>query len=194
MAINESDYIACDKTMGYYRKDLILTMWQGHRILKKNKNAFTLIELMTSIMILGISIVLFNTIFVSSWISFEERVLRSKLWQETNDIIERITYDARDAYSVELVEDEDSSLIKLYDKDSTLISSYLINSQGTVQISKSEEDEQYTIISESIDFLDSDFNVEAGATTLYVKLTLQDYVFTRLIEVETSTEIFLRNS
>lgn len=65
----------------------------------RNKG-FTLVEVVTVVVIIGITIGFFYTTFLQNWWALENEDTQRNLWQEMNSITESITVDARQANNV----------------------------------------------------------------------------------------------
>ncbi len=65
-----------------------------------NRKAFTLVELITVVVIIGIGIGFFYATFLNNWRALEDQDAQRNLWQDMNLISETITADARRANAV----------------------------------------------------------------------------------------------
>ena len=68
----------------------------------KNKKGFSLLEVMTTVMILGISVGLFYTTFYYNWLTMDTYATRSNLMQEMDQILDFVTDKVRQAQSVSI--------------------------------------------------------------------------------------------
>ncbi len=155
------------------------------------REAFTLVELLTVIVILGVMIVTFHLVFVTNWVTSLDRVTRATLWQESNAAMESLTRDGRQSRQMDVAEDADAGTktAVILDAQSQLVATYVMDNQGKLQ--RSDVAGNLSILSDHVDFANSKF--EKMGRTLRVNLALKDDVFSRVIHVSTSTEIFPRN-
>ncbi len=154
------------------------------------KKSFTLIEILTTLIIIGIvGTMLFSIIFLG-WVSFESEIARINLWEEANQIIDSFSINAH-ASASEIYSSPKKD--HFFDKvifnflDGNFIT-YEVTSKGEFKVSKGISPQ---ILSQNLVYEKSGFLKKPNS--LVLKLTLEDKVFGKKIKVETSTEIFPRN-
>ena len=57
----------------------------------RSGDAFTLMELLVVIVLLGVISGVVHLVFVTNWISNQDHIARVDLWQEVNEIMENVT-------------------------------------------------------------------------------------------------------
>ncbi|MGE0268221.1 MAG: type II secretion system protein [Candidatus Omnitrophota bacterium] len=159
------------------------------RLSQFEQRGFTLIEMLTVLVILMILGGVFYTVFVTNWSAFEDRIARTNLWQEANEIIETMTADGRFAQTIDVFSDgSGNKSAVLNDSFNQPVATYLITSDGRFQINKNGV---IKTLSGHINPGQSVFTKQGRG--LRVELGLEDVIFKRTINVDTSTEIFPRN-
>jgi len=146
----------------------------------KRTSGFTLVELITVIAILGIGMGLFYSIFYLNWTSFEKQLTLNDLVQEADRIMERISFEVKGAYQIDVSDDKTVSLTYA----NGAIVSYTINDQG--QILRNNQ-----ILSEYINSNSSSF--AEVSNSLVVELLLEDDVLGQVVQLPVETQIFKRN-
>lgn len=154
-----------------------------------DKKASTLIESVTVVAVLGILTAVFYAVFVTNWITLEDRMALASIQEEADQSLERMTMDIRGARQIDLLEDGNSRSINILDSDSHLIAVYQMNDSRILQVSK--DGENFSVLSPHLDYTNSGFSKLGKA--LAVKLALSDQVFLREVRVNVSTEIYPRN-
>lgn len=159
------------------------------RLNQLNSKGFTLVEMLTVLVILFVLGGVFYTVFVTNWFAFEDRIARTNLWQEANEIIETITADGRFAQTIDVFTDGSGNKSAiLNDSLNQPVATYLITADGRFQINKNGV---IKTLSGHINPIESVFTKQGRG--LRVELDLEDLIFKRTINVNTSTEIFPRN-
>ena len=166
------------------------------RCLKKDKRvldrrAFSLVELLTVIVIVGVMIVTFDLVFVTNWTASLDRISRATLWQESSAVMESLTRDGRQSRQMDISEDSSmgTKTAVILDTLGQPIATYVINDKGKLQ--RSDQLGNISVLTEHLDFANSRF--EKIGRTLRITLALRDQVFSQLVRVDTSTEIYPRN-
>lgn len=154
-----------------------------------NNKGFTLIEILTVLVIFMVLGGVFYTVFVTNWFAFEDRIVRSNLWHEANEIVETITADGRFAQTIDVFTDgTGNKSAVLNDSLNQPVATYLITADGRFQINKSGV---VKTLSDNLNAVQSGF-IKQGRG-LRVQLALEELILKRVIHVGTSTEIFPRN-
>ena len=157
----------------------------------------TLVELLTVVVILGITIGVFHLVFVTNWQSFQERTSQADLWQEANNIIETMSREIRSAKQLQFSDDDDtnSHSVTLFDLNGqTLTFVMRPGSNGkTGEFVMVKQGKNPQVLSNNLDLAGCDFSQNSGSKRLSVTLTLQEPVFWRMVRVNTSSEVVLRN-
>lgn len=148
------------------------------------KKSFTLVEMITVLAIIGVGSGLFYFVFFMNFASFDSQIASIDLWQNTNEITEKISLDVRFAEDINFIDNKNVILSFPSGEPVT----YTITPEGNFQRIRGEI---VSTLSQNIDFANSFFN--ETSQSLIVTLTLQDYVFGKKVEVKTATEVCLRN-
>lgn len=161
--------------------------------MKKN---FTLVELVTVMAIIGITASLLYSIFFLNWSAFENQIAEADLWQEAQEIIQRVSFDIRVAKRISSLTPH--QVVISFPDNST--STYTITSAGIFQIT---HDNQTTTLSTRLDpssscFLFNASDCSAGESvnnvrSLKLELNLQDNILGKKVNVDTSIQLFCRN-
>ncbi len=155
----------------------------------KSNKGFTLTEILVVVLIFGVGVGLFNTIFINNWAAYEDRIARANLWNQANQFFEQLSFEARNASKVDLVITDSKKAVLLTNAgDDPTITSFILSNDGNLSQVKSDLTK---IISTHVVFLKSNF--KKSDKSLIVDLQLVDSVFGRNIHLAASTEVFLRN-
>ncbi len=160
--------------------------------MSSGKSAFTLVEMLVVIVIIGTAISIFYSTLFLYWPAFDEFVTRINLWEESDKIIEIISPEVRALHDITI---ENEKKVTLSDKDNTTIAAYIIDASGAFIVRKSGSGD--VVLSNSLDLNGSSFgeNIEgsSGKKTLVVNLALSEQGLRRRVRIATSTEIMPRN-
>lgn len=151
------------------------------------KKSFTLTEIVTVLVVIGIGLSLFYSVFLLNWSSLDREVARINLWQDANKVIDRISFEGRVARNISFINSKSVTFSFL--EVATAPVTYTITPGGEFQRSQGVAT---STLSQNIDYANSLFEVTTGGS-LEVTLTLQEDVFGKRIEVKTYTEILPRN-
>lgn len=150
------------------------------------KKTFTLIELMTVLVVIGIGMVMFYSTFFINWASFDNQIARTNLWQEINEIMNIISFDGKYAKAMDVSEDGSSVTFTFPDNSQAV---YSITPQGTLEVTKAGIT---NVLSQNIYVANSSFAEDTNS--LVVNLALQQKeVFGQIVAAKTSTKIYPRN-
>ena len=159
--------------------------------IKTNKKAFTLVEIMVVVLIIGVLGGVLYTIFFTNWFAFEDRIARANLWSEADVIFETMSSEARNMRQIDVFSDTNSkSAFFRYDLNlnKVPVATYTINNNGQMTVNRGSGN---VVLTDHLDFTKSSF-VKVGSA-LKVTLVLKDQLIPRTIAISTSTEIFPRN-
>ncbi len=157
-------------------------------MLRANK-AFTLTEVVVAILIFGIGIGLFHSVFVNNWSAYEDRIRRANLWSEANQCFEQLSIDTRNARLINIAITATTKTLSLTSAVApSLVTTYLITNTGNLNRIHNSE---VQVFSTHAVFANSNFT--QNGQNLIVDLELQDSIFTRDIHIRASTEVLLRN-
>ncbi len=162
--------------------------------IRKNNAGFTLMEMVVVLAILGTAIASFHGIFINNWTALDTFSVRANLSQEMDDIVDTISYDARNAQRglMDIATDQKSVVFSTPNLSLWTTASYTMAQDGTLTMVRStaDGDVQTRILSRNVDYANSTFNNNSNFT---INLELTNDVFGRPITIDTSTEIFARN-
>ena len=157
--------------------------------IKHDCHAFTLIELLTVIAILGVLVSVTHIVFMTNWMANHDRIARADLWQEANTIMEYVSLDGRQSRTIAVTPSAGVNTAVLTDKDGGTLAAYVMNSKGEFQMSRGGG--SFKTLSTHLDFVNSSFSNNGKALSLHLVLT--DRIWNRIINVDTSTEVYPRN-
>ncbi len=143
--------------------------------LLRKKKGFSLIEMVTVLAIITVSMGIFYRVFFLNWEAFDTFIARADLSQELDEMIDKITYDGRFSKQITLTSTPTVKQAAFFDPDGNLIGTYSIKNTGEFVINRGTDD--YTA-STKIDFTNSHFD-KRGKSVL-VTLALTDRIFTRV--------------
>ncbi len=155
----------------------------------RSNKAFSLTEIVVVILIFGVGIGLFHTVFVNNWSAYEDRIRRANLWSEANRFFELLSIDARNARLINIALIGNAKTVSLTSAVAgNPVTTYSITNNGNLNRAQNN---QVQVLSTHIDFANSNFT--QNGQNLIINLQLQDSVFTRNIRITAETEILLRN-
>lgn len=157
---------------------------------------FTLVEIVTVLVIIGIGMTLFYSVFFLNWFAVNSYIARADLWQEMDAAIDQISLDARLANDIVLTQSGTQKNVNFLETDpvtrsSKNLSEYLLDSSGKLQVRRGTATLP-SLISDHVNFAKSSFTLPSFRD-LKVDLTLNDDVLGKTIEINSSTEIYRRN-
>jgi hypothetical protein len=147
-------------------------------------------EILVGLVILGAAAVFIHTFFVTNWTFYEERVTRSNLWQDSNQIIEQMTVDGHEAKRIDVINDPTAKTAVFVDRQDQVIATYVMTDSGQLQMSR-QDAALFSTLTRFLDFNQSEFVRDGRA--LQVQLALKDRVFLRGVSIQTNVDIYPRN-
>jgi prepilin-type N-terminal cleavage/methylation domain-containing protein len=162
-------------------------------MIRRRISAFTLVEILTVVVIIGIlTSVLYTTLF-SGWSATEEYATRARLWQDMNRIIDQVTVEVREATRITV--GANGTLVNFFDSSdpaAVAFASCQFTAAGVFSITRMIQGAPVIVdLTDRVDPAQSLFS-RAGET-LVLQMVLADNVFSRRVQIETSTEILPRN-
>ncbi|MBZ0165456.1 MAG: prepilin-type N-terminal cleavage/methylation domain-containing protein [Candidatus Omnitrophica bacterium] len=155
----------------------------------RQSSGFTLIEVLIVLVVLSILGGVFFTVFVTNWDALEDRITRTNMWHDANDIIESMTNDGRFAKTVDVqTDDEGNRVTDFIDFADQLFVTYKITPDGRFLM---ERDGKTKVMSTAMDPAQTGFNRQGQG--LRVSLALKEELLRREITISTATEIYPRN-
>jgi len=154
----------------------------------KSTRGFSLVEMLCSVIILGILVAVFYSVFLSNWKVMEEYSTRAALWQDMDVIIDQFTDNARQASSFEVSVDKKEA--RFFNRG-VLALTYNLRANGSCDVTPTGG--AATTLTDRVDFTRSTFDNTNEGRSLVINLALTDQVFERGVTIETSTEIYPRN-
>ena len=158
-----------------------------------SRKGFSLVELLAVLMITGIGATLFSVVFVNNWFAYEDRINRANLLNESNQIIDQMSFEGRNAKLVDVVTGADKTTVTYTNAVDSSLVLFELHTDGTLTMTKNKNTRNLTT---HLDYVNSSI-VQEGATNfnfkLIVSLALKDGAGTRDIHVTAGSEIYLRN-
>ena len=154
-----------------------------------NRKGFTLVELLTVVIIIGIASGIFYSVFALNWKAMDGFMSRANLWQEINVILDDMRFYGRQSASMTITNSGTTKSVVLTGLDGLMTATYSMDQNGEFRvIDKIGRNE---VLSRNVDFAKSQFGSDVHA--LEVEVALIDDNFGQKIHARSSTEIFLRN-
>ncbi len=157
-------------------------MRQGRR----NISGFTLFEAICAIAIIGVTIGMFYTVFLSNWAVMENYSARAYMWQDMDAAVDAVTSDARQAARIDVSADQKTATF--FDQANAPFVVYVIGNDRSFIQRRGGVDRA---MSRLVEFDQSSF-VKRGRSVI-VQLSMNEDVFSRGVGIGTSTEIYPRN-
>lgn len=155
----------------------------------KSRRGFSLMEIITVLVIIGVSISIFYAVFITNWLAFQERLIRADLWMDADAIIDALSEDIRSAKSFNISSDTGDQVLTIIDlNDASTV--YALRASGIFEYQRPASP-GLSVLSRHI--LMPDSFMQRSDDALQVNLVLEDNLFFRDIRIETSTEIYPRN-
>lgn len=152
--------------------------------------ALTLVETLTAMAILSVALIFFQAVLKTSWFAYQDRIARANLWQEANEVAEKLTDDGRLAGQIDIATASDGTQSASFlDREDNLFVTYLITVNGELQVDRGGGN--VDVLTTHVDSVESFF--QKDGKSLIVNLALQDATFSRMARIETSWEVFPRN-
>jgi len=165
------------------------------KLIKKKHQGVTFVEILVVLVMLSVLIGVFYTFFFSNWKAYEERIARADMWQQADETVESISQLARQATSFTVSETTDEKTILInndFNVDAEAI--YKIKKNGAMEYFNNAAGSGVpTVLAENINFDLSTFERTVDNAGLLVKLVLEENVLGRVVDITTSTEVYLRN-
>ena len=149
------------------------------------KKAFTLVELIVVVLILGIGTAMFYSVLSMNWMASEQHITRSDMWQELNRVVETANADGRRS---NLITVSNPLSVIFSDNNGTVIATYTITAGGLIQ---RDTGTGPVTLSEKADQTNSSFVI--NGRSVIMTLVLQENVMGDPVQARTSVEIFPRN-
>lgn len=151
-----------------------------------SRRGFTLIEILAALLVSGVFISIFASVFINNWRVFEERMAQANLWFEANQIVDILSREVRHSRQIDISNSGKTATI--YNAIDSSVSTYSIKSEGTFE---------YVLggvtrtVSDNLDFALSSFSL--NGRNLIVRLTLRDDALDKKVSVTSESEILPRN-
>ncbi|MCM8827455.1 MAG: hypothetical protein NC904_08090 [Candidatus Omnitrophica bacterium] len=152
------------------------------------KKSFTLVEIITVLVIVGISIGLFYSVFYVNLVSLDKETTSLNLWEESKEIVEKISFDGKICGRIELISEKEIAFIFLDHSEVR----YIFSEDGQLIRKTLGDMGENVIISSNINYDGSKFDLD-NDRVLILELTLEEDVLGKPVTVSTSTQIMLRN-
>ena len=152
------------------------------------RGGFTLTEIMAALLITGVGVGLFGTVFVNNWSAYEERIRRANMWSEATQLFESMSTVGRNSRVINVTRTPAVVSATFMNADPTIITTFTIAADGTVSRVLGAD---IKIFSTRAVLADSDFT--KNGKDLIVDLVLRDTIFVRNINITAATEVSPRN-
>lgn len=153
-----------------------------------SKKGFSLTEIVVVVLIFGIGIGLFNTVFINNWSAYEDRIERANLWSEANQFFEAMSVEGRNAQLIAVTTTGNAKTAVFTNAATNTLTTFVITDTGELRRLKNAE---IKIFGKHANFAQSNFTRNNRA--LIVELQLQEVVLNHPVNIFASTEILPRN-
>lgn len=147
---------------------------------------FTLFEMICSMVIIGIMVGVFYSVFLSNWSVMENYSTRAYMWQDMDALIDSVSVDAREAARIDVSADQKTAVF--FDQDNKPLVTYVMGADKSFVKKRSGVDQALTamLVYDQSSFL------KRGRSVI-VRVSMGEDVFNRGVGIATSTEIYPRN-
>jgi len=156
--------------------------------MRRAQHGFTMTEIVVTLLIIGVGIGLFSSVFISNWGALEDRIKRANLATEASQLFEQMSIDGRNSRSIDVTATAISISGAFTNAVDNSVVTYSISDTGTITRAKGA-----TIKIFSTHGVLADSNFTKNGKNLLINLRLKDDVFMRPIHITTSIEILPRN-
>ncbi len=158
------------------------------RMFKANR-AFSLIEVMTVLVILAIMLAIFHTVFITNWMAVQDRIIRADLWMDANRIVDLITEDVRVSDRFEISPDgQEVKTFNLGDDPDVPSAVYVIR-ESVLEFRRAPA-AVFSVLSRNVG---PGSIIDEQGGVLEIRLVLREDLFGRMVTVSTATHIYPRN-
>lgn len=151
------------------------------------KRGFTLVEIITVLLIMSIGIGLFYLVLYTNWISFEKQLSLIDLQMEADLILDRIAFDGKFASQFTVAADQKNIILSFLDGSSV---TYTLTSTGQITRTDSNSGSAF-VMARNIDFTPSSF--QTRGSYFEITLVLTDDVLGSRVALNVATQIMPRN-
>ena len=156
--------------------------------MRQSNSGFTLTEILVVIVLFGVGIGLFNTIFINNWNAYEDRIKRANLWTEANQFFEQMSIEGRNAKLISVTITANAKIADFTNAASDAITSFIITNTGELRRVKNAETK---IFGTHADFAQSYFT--ENGKDLAVELRLEEIALTHTIHITAAIQVLARN-
>jgi len=156
--------------------------------MRRTRHGFSMTEIVVSLLVIGVGIGLFNSVFVGNWGVFEDRIKRANLATEASQLFEQMSIDGRNSRMIAVTATAISISAAFTNAVDNSVVTYSISDTGTISRTKGAAVKIF-----STHGVLADSNFTKNGKNLLIVLRLKDDVFMRPIHMTISTEILPRN-
>jgi prepilin-type N-terminal cleavage/methylation domain-containing protein len=152
------------------------------------RKAFTLVEMVTVMAIVGISMGIFYAVFFLNWQALDQYIASADMGQELTQIVDKVSDDARFSKQIIITTSTGGSETRFIDPAGQPLGSYIMRQNGEFAIRRGDKEQ---VLTNRLDFANSRF--EHNGKSVLVTLALSDDILGRRFNLASQTEIFPRN-
>lgn len=152
-----------------------------------DRRGVTLVELMTVMAILAVSVGMFYTVWFSNWRTFDHHTAVADLWSDANEIAEQMSMDGRAASQITVAVGQKS--VDFVNALGNTYATYQITAAGDFTITRGAA---VTTVTDRIDFANSNF-IQQGSALQTDLILVDEEVLGDDVSINAQMEVFPRN-
>lgn len=154
----------------------------------RSPKGVSLFEVLIVVLLTGLGMALFSTVFVNNWFAYENRIVHANLMNEANTVLDTMTAEGRLSRQIDLGGSASQRTATFYSGLDGSTSVLTLFNDGRVTFAKSGATKTLTT---HLDLANS--SLTSNARSLQVRLALTDIAGTRPVRVSGETEVLPRN-
>jgi prepilin-type N-terminal cleavage/methylation domain-containing protein/uncharacterized repeat protein (TIGR01451 family) len=153
----------------------------------KNKSAFTLVEIITSLAIIGVFMAFFYSLYVLNWQACQQIIFGADMGQDMEEIVDQIGGDARNSQAINLVSPQEVVFTEPTGGSVTYTISVLDNGRNQISVTRVGVTD---VLSQSLTAA-STFSMDGS--NIVVNMVMQESNLGQPVTLVSQTEFFPRN-
>ncbi len=157
---------------------------------RMNNKGFTLVETVTVLVIIGIFISFFYTLWFLNWQACEGFLARADFGQEMDHTIDQIADDGRFAKTITVGNTDTTKETTITDPSGN-VSKYTMSNNGQLTITRGLNAPE--TVTEKLDYANSNFAQDTNGAGLIVTIAMTDQIFGHPVALSSEITIYPRN-